>query len=301
MSDQTARSPSLAGRRVLVTGAAGFIGKHLCEALENRGAQVWRTSRSLGFDVADPDLVEKIVGEFRPDSVFHMASTVTGSKDSGLVLPTFRNNLLTTVNLLASAHRHGVQRMLCLGSLHEHRNNHLESANSPYAVSKFAATAYARMFASLYGLSVTVAVPFMVYGPGQADTSKVLPYVIKSLLEGKVPKLSSCRQQFDWIHVRDVVEGLIAIHDSSGLEGRIVDLGSGELTSVADVVSAAARTLELEPLLRFGALEDRAGEQLRRADIAETRRLTGWLPALSLASGLVDTVNWYRNRHPETC
>jgi UDP-glucose 4-epimerase len=300
MSEQSANSSSLTGRRVIVTGAAGFIGGHLCQSLESRGAHVWRTSRSLGHDVTDPELSDRIVREFKPDSIFHLASTVTGSSDPAYVLPTFRNNLLATVNVLLAAHKHGVRRVLCLGSLHEPTNNHLEFANSPYAAAKFAATAYARMFASLYGLSVTVAIPFMVYGPGQTDTSKVLPHVITKLLQGISPELSSCRQRFDWIHVHDVVEGLIAIHESADLDGKIVDLGTGQLTSVADVISAAARSLHSEQLLRFGVLKDRAGEPVHAANVAETFQLTGWRPTIDLGDGLTDTVSWYRTKHSTT-
>ena len=281
-------------RRVLVTGASGFIGIHLCQALELRGAKLLRVSRSLGTDVADTELVDRVVGDFKPQSIFHLASRVTGSRNATEVLPTFRDNLLSTVNLLTAAHKHGVQRMLCMGSLQEPDAIHPGPANSPYAASKQAVTAYVHMFASLYGLSVTIARPLMVYGPGQADTSKVLPYVITRLLTGQPAELSSCRHSFDWVHVSDVVNAVLAIHEAKDVDGATVDIGTGRLTSVRDVVSAAAAILDSENLLNFGVLKDRAGEPLRIADVAETFRTTGWRYGLDLTEGLRDTVAWYR-------
>jgi nucleoside-diphosphate-sugar epimerase len=238
--------------------------------------------------------VDRIVGDFKPQSIFHLASRVTGSRNAAEVLPTFRDNLLSTVNLLTVAHKHGVQRMLCMGSLQEPDAGHPGPANSPYAASKQAATAYVHMFASLYGLSVTIARPLMVYGPGQADTSKVLPYVITRLLSGQPAELSSCSHSFDWIHVRDVVNAVLAIHEARDVDGTTVDIGTGRLTSVRDVVSAAAATLDSENLLKFGVLEDRAGEPLRVADVSETLRTTGWRHCIDLTEGLRDTVAWYR-------
>jgi UDP-glucose 4-epimerase len=296
MIDQNAQS-TWAGKRVLVTGASGFIGVHLCQGLEQRGAEVFGASRSSGCDVADSELFEQVVREFKPDSIFHLASSVSGSRDPTEIIPTFRNNLLTTVNVMMAARKFGVRRVLCMGSLQEPQQVHLESANSPYAAAKAAATVYARMFASLYGVPVTVARTFMVYGPGQKDTSKVLPYVITRLLKGMPAELSACRHSFDWIHVRDVVDGLLAIHDSNDLEGKIVDLGTGRLTPVADVVSSAATILKSKRLLKFGAITDRKGEPVNMADTIETNRLTGWFPRIDLSTGLKETVGWYRNAH----
>jgi nucleoside-diphosphate-sugar epimerase len=286
------------GRRVLVTGATGFIGGHLCHALEQRGALLLRLSRSTGADVTDTALVDRLVADFAPQSLFHLASRVTGSRDAAEVLPTFRDNLLSTVNLLSAAHRHGVQRMLCMGSLQEPDTLHPGAANSPYAAAKQSAAAYVRMFASLYRLSVTIARPFMVYGPGQADTSKVLPHVLSRVLRGERAALSSGRHGFDWVHVHDVVDALLAIHAASEVDGQTVDIGTGQVTSVRDVVTAAARLLDAEGLLEFGVLPDRAGEPLRHADVAETRRRTGWHHAIDLEAGLRDTVHWYRGHPP---
>ena len=287
---------SLNGRRILVTGASGFIGSHLARTLESRGATVTRVSRRTGVDAADADALDCAVANARPDSIFHLASSVTASHDLSLVLPTLRNNFLSTVHVLLAAHRHNVRRVIQIGSLQEPLESAGETANSPYAASKAAATAYARMFASLYGLSVTVARVFVVYGPCQQDLTKVLPHTITRVLAGGPVELSSARQPFDWIHVRDVVDALTTILDRTDLDGEVVDVGSGELVSVASVVQAAAEFAGAPELLRFGVLPDRKGDPVRTADVERTFRLTGWKPAIGLRQGLSETVDSYRVR-----
>jgi len=252
---------------------------------------VYRAAR--GADVTDTGLVDRIVGDFKPQSIFHFASRVTRSRNAAEVLPTFRNNLLSTVNLLAAAHKHGMQRMLCMGWLQEPDVTNPLPAKSPYAASRQAATACLEMFASLYGLSVTIARLFMVYGPGETDTSKVLPYVMTRQLSSQPAELSSCSHGFDWIHVSDVANAVLAIHEARDVDGTTVDIGTGRSTSARDVVSAAEALLDLENLLKSGVLEDRAGEPLRVADVAETLRTTGWRYRIDLTVGMRDTVAWY--------
>ena len=103
-------------------------------------------------------------------------------------------------------------------------------------LAKTAATAYCRMYAELYAVPVAIARVFMVYGPGAQDDNKLVPYVTRALLEGRSPSLSSGVRAVDWIFVEDVVEGLVRIAERDGVVGRVIDLGTGELATVADVV-----------------------------------------------------------------
>ena len=161
-----------------------------------------------------------------------------------------------------------------------------------------AASAYARMCHALYKTPVTIARIFMVYGPGQKDTKKLVPYTILSLLRGSAPRLTSGERPVDWIYVRDVAEGLMAIAHSGGLEGRTVDLGSGSLVSVRQVVENISDIINNAVRPEFGSLAQRPMEQVRKANSQETRDLLGWQPRTSLRAGLEATVQWYRE-HPE--
>lgn len=285
----------------LVTGAAGFIGTALCRELNHRGAQLHAVGRSSKTgaqvrtcDVTDFSQVRSLIRDVRPDVVFHLASTVTGSRTIDFVLPTLNNTLLGTVNVLLAA-AETASRVVCLGSLQEPDDQIRGTPPSPYAAAKFAAGAYARLFASLYSVKVDIARPFMVYGPGQLDFTKVVPYIISRLLRGESAELSSGRQPFDWIYVDDVVAALLAAAARGAGDGATVDIGSGSLTSVREIAERLAREIGAVDLLKFGTLEDRRLEPTRMANLPETESKIGWKPRVALDIGLSRTVDWYRD------
>src|SRR5262245_17053499 len=162
--------------------------------------------------------------------------------------------------------------------------------SSPYAAAKWASSAYARMFHSLYAVPAVIVRPFMTYGPDQAPT-KLIPSVIRSLLAGEPPKLSSGRFRADWIYVSDVIDGFIAAVTTPGVEGQTFDLGTGSLHSVRSVVEKLAAIIgnSVEP--QFAALPDRPHEREWVANAQAAARL-GWRPTTSLEEGLSLTVNW---------
>ena len=298
-----------AGQKFLVTGASGFIGAHLCGRLLAGGAEVHGVFRSRPLpglnvhwwhmDLAETDAVERVLKEIKPDVIFHLASEVTGGREPRLVIPTFRSNLASTVNLLATAREIGCRRFILTGSLEEPEFSEPQGvACSPYAVAKWAGSAYARMFHALYDLEVVVVRLFMVYGPAQRDLTKLIPYVVLSLLKGKAPKLGSGRREVDWIYVEDVVEALIAAARAENVQGRTIDVGSGELASIHTVVDRifALMNSKFEP--GYGTLPDRAREPVRAADVAASRLALGWEPKISLETGLRRTVDWYSRHMP---
>jgi nucleoside-diphosphate-sugar epimerase len=166
---------------------------------------------------------------------------------------------------------------------------------SPYAVSKWACTAYARTFHALYGLPVVTARLMMVYGPGQWDVTKLLPYVTTALLSGTSPALSSGTREIDWVYVDDIVDGLLKVALASHINVRTIDLGSGVLTSIRQIVDRLAALIDARVPIRYGAIADRPLERPRAARAEETRQLIGWAAETTLEEGLSRTVNWYRN------
>jgi nucleoside-diphosphate-sugar epimerase len=300
--------PQLADRKVVVTGAGGFIGVHLCRALLGCGAEVHGISRRAQVgsgddthwwqgDLADTPCIWKLIAAIQPDIIFHLAGHVAGSRDLRLVWPTFESNLVSTVNLLTIASEIGCQRIILAGSLEEPESDRGETVPcSPYAAAKGASSSYARMFHALYQTPVVMARLFMVYGPGQQDVSKLIPYVTLSLLNKQPPKLGSGERQIDWVYVDDVVAGLITAAQTPNIEGRTLDLGSGTLVSIRAIVQQLADHIDPHVELLWGAFPDRPMEQTRVANVSRTHEMTGWNPKTSLATGLERTVDWYRKQ-----
>jgi UDP-glucose 4-epimerase len=247
-------------------------------------------------DLAEVAGVQRVLHKIRPDVIFHLAGEVVGSRSADCVMPTFRSNLMSTINLLTVAGEIGSPRVVLSGSLEEPRPEEREAIPcSPYAAAKWASSAYARMFCALYQLPVVIVRIFMVYGPAQRDLKKLIPYVIFSLLRGEAPKLSSGTRLVDWIYVEDVMEGLLMAGQSHSTNGSTIDIGSGQLVPIRTVVEFLVNTVNprINPL--FGAIPDRSFEQIRKADVAKSKASMGWTPTTSLQEGLRRTVDWYKS------
>jgi UDP-glucose 4-epimerase len=292
-----------ARRRAVVTGAAGFIGSALCERLAAEGTEVHGVSRATRppvdglrwwtADLSTNGAALRILREARPDVVFHLASHVSGDRRLGAVLPTMRDNLVTSVNVLTAAAETGGPRVVLAGSMEEPDRDD-PAPSSPYAAAKAATTAYARLFDQLYCLPIVNLRVFMVYGPGQRDGTKLVPYVINSLLRGEGPELSSGRREVDWIYVDDVVAAFVAAGEAEKAPGHTLDVGSGELVSIRSLVEQIVPLVSGGARPRFGALPDRPGERPRLADVAPSRETMGWQPSTPLDVGLARTVEWFR-------
>jgi UDP-glucose 4-epimerase len=296
----------LKGQKVLVTGANGFIGAHLCRRLTEQGSEVhavYRTQPSANLpvhrwwqaDLADFAHVKQIVVEAKPDVIFHLASHVKGAPDLEHVLPTFHSNLQSTVNLLTVAAQSNCRRVILTGSLAEpDYENGEKFPVAPYAAAKWASSGYARMFHALYETPVVIARVFMVYGPAQIDLTKLIPYATLSMLRGERPKISSGGRLVDWIYVSDVVDGFLALAETPGIDGATFDFGSGSLLSIRDLLLELAGVIGDGASAEFGALADRPMEPTRIANIGESFAKLGWKPQVSLQEGLRRTVEWYR-------
>jgi UDP-glucose 4-epimerase len=301
-------SEHFAGRSVLITGASGFIGTHLCRRLGACGASIHAVSRKphsreseriqwWQADCSDIADVRRVVASVQPHFVFHLASHVTGARQLDVVLPTFYDNLASTVHLLTAAAEMGCRRVILASSSEEPQAfDGTTFACSPYAAAKWASSIYGRMFHQLFELPVVMPRIFMTYGPDQKDTQKLVPSLVLQLLRGETPKLSSGRRCADWIYVDDVVEGLLRAVIAPGIEGCSFDLGTGSLTSVREIVEQIKKNIGTSVEPAFGTLPDRPFEQERPADIAFLSSKLGYTPRVTVEHGLAKTVSWYRGR-----
>jgi nucleoside-diphosphate-sugar epimerase len=303
--------PSLAAKRILVTGASGFIGANLCARLSKDGAEVHAVSRAIQplnsssirawqADISDYEALHSIFAKAKPHIVFHLAGHVQGSRSLDHVVPALMGNLVTTVNLLTIATGIGCERIILAGSQEEPDPGESCATTfipaSPYAASKSAASAYARMFRALYQSPVTIARIYMTYGPGQRDLKKLIPYVILSLLRGQTPEMSTGARPLDWVYLDDVLDGLILIASASNVDGLTIPLGTGVTHTAREAAEKIVALMGSSLIPVFGALQDRQLEKRRVADVAATEAMIGWRPKVSFDEGLRRTIDWYREQ-----
>jgi nucleoside-diphosphate-sugar epimerase len=294
----------LAGTRLLLTGASGFIGAAVARAALAAGAQVVATTRRAPAvaspldwrrtDLADGAAVERLFASVRPERVIHLASEVSGARELDLVLPMLHANFVAAVNVMVAATRHGCTRVVLAGSMEEPPLDAPPPApQSPYAAAKMSAHLYSRMLHGLFGTPALHLRLFMVYGPGQNDLRKLVPYVTTTLHAGGTPQLMSGERLIDWVYVEDVADAVLRATVGDGLDGMSIDVGTGKLVSVRVIVErlVALTGAPVRPV--FGALSDRPAEPVRAADPSAAERLLGWIPRTSLDEGLRRTVAAY--------
>lgn len=301
------RAPT-AGRPVLVTGAAGFIGQHLVRRLVGSGARVFagvapdedpeRVARlpeqvqPMAFDLRDAGAVQAAVTEASPGVVFHLAAV--GATDPGvdpdLALAV---NAGGTLHLLKALRGRDVQRVVLVGTCYEYGAREALEGVDPfnaYSASKVAAWAFGRMYWRAYGVPVITARPFQVYGPGQPDHAFV-PAAFRAALEGGDFPMTPGEQRRDFITVGDVVDGLCVAAGAVGIDGHSLDLGTGRVHTLREVVGRIWAVTGARGRILPGALPYRPGEvMVLAADADRTARLTGWRAIISLDGGLRETL-----------
>jgi len=303
--------PQLSDARVLVTGAAGFIGRHVCTALEQQGARVGAIIRQgLGealaqlntytLDVRDGDAVRAVVRKFRPTHVVHLAARKLGGTQLDNFLPSYQENLFGTFNLAAAVIDDCEKcRFVYLSSAEEYGrapapfDPHAELLPlTPYGLSKHAATQLLRALSRTHGLSVTILRTTSVYGPGQRGRMFV-PSLLRSLVSGTEFPMTDGRQTRDFVYVDDIVDGILRALSVPEAHGDVLHLSSGTPVPIRELALLVARLVggQSESLLKFGAVPYGVGEAMDYwASNSETTAVLGWTPKVSIDEGLRRTL-----------
>jgi NAD dependent epimerase/dehydratase len=310
--------------KVLVTGAGGFIGSHLTEALIKSGARVralvrynsrnnWANIESVSpeakeklevvlGDVHDPFFIDSAVQGV--DVIFHLASLIAIPYSYTAPQPYVETNIIGTLNVLQAARRHNVKKMVHTSTSEAYGTaiyapideKHPLQGQSPYSATKIGADKLAESFFRSFGLPVATIRPFNTFGPRQSARA-VIPTIISQALSRDRIELGSLTPVRDLTYVSDTVNGFIRIAESPETVGEVINIGSGSGITIGELAERVLSLLGMKkPIV---AAEERIRPEHSEVfklicDNSKARQLLNWEPQVSLDDGLRSVINWVR-------
>ena len=300
--------------RALVTGASGFLGRHLVAALNARGDDVVALVRDIDVDsfgsiykykplriaLGSFDQVERAIAEYEIDTVFHLAAQTQVSTAVADPIGTLEANVRGTWQVLEACRRQKVKRVIVASSDKAYGDGEVpytETQNlrhsGVYATSKACADLIAQSYLQEYGMSIVITRCGNLYGPGHTNWSTLIPGTIRSILKGEAPRLRSNGQaKRDFLYVEDAVEGYLKLAESSRVGA--FNFGGGQAWSALEVVERICFMMQsgIKPIIENNSPATEIDEQWLSTDRASV--LLGWHPTKPLDQGLEETIAWYR-------
>jgi GDP-L-fucose synthase len=310
-------SSELAGRRVVVTGGAGFLGRRVVDRLDREDADVFVARRAV-YDLTQPGAAEQLLADQRPEVVVHLAARVGGiGYNQAEPAPLYLANLLMGTHVIEAArHAPGVERTVLLGTVCSYPkltpvpfreetlwDGYPEETNAPYGLAKKAHLVHAQVNAAQYGQRFAYLIPTNLYGPGDKfhpGVSHVIPALIKKCVEAlengeaKVDVWGTGRASREYLYVDDAAEAIVlaAGHDDERGQVEPINLGSDREITIRETVETIARLVGFDGELRWDPTKP-DGQPRRRVDASRAEQVLGWRARTAFDDGLQATIDWY--------
>ena len=321
---------NLKDKKVLVTGADGFIGSHLVEALVKEGCEVramtmYNSFNNWGWlDQLDTKLLKDIEvypGDMRDiksvknschniDIVFHLASLIAIPQSYYSPYAYLETNAKGILNLLESSLDSSISKIIHTSTSEvygEYDSVPISELNkniarSPYSATKIAADQLAYSYFSKYDLPVSIIRPFNTFGPRQSNRA-IIPTIITQVLNNKFLELGSLYPTRDFTYVSDTVSGFLSVAKKKNSIGEVINIGSGYEISIEDLVDLIQKIMQTDLKIKINKQRTRPikGEVFRlKANISKAKKILNWQPLYKgkkgLSNGLVETIKWFTNK-----
>jgi GDP-L-fucose synthase len=305
---------ALRGKRIVVTGGAGFVGRVLVEKLRARGAAEVHVPRRKDFDLTQLSAVQRLYDSVKPQVVFHLAAEVGGiGANQAHPGRFFYANLSMGLHLIEEGRRRGLERFVQVGTIcaypkfapvpfreEELWNGYPEETNAPYGVAKKALQVMLAAYRAEYGFDGVYVLPVNLYGPGDnfhPQSSHVIPALIRKFVEAREAGASEVevwgtgKASREFLYVDDCAEGLCLAAERL-TDSEPVNLGTGREISIADLAALIARLCGYQGRLRFNP--NRPDGQPRRClDVTRARERMGFEAKMDFEVGLRRTIEWF--------
>ncbi len=311
------------GKRVLLTGASGFIGSHLAEELVTCGAsvraflhynsrgeegnlkyiasEIRREIDVVYGDLTDPDAVKKAIRGV--SHVFHLGALIAIPYSYVHPFSFVQTNVVGTANILNACLEIGIERLITTSTSEVYGTavripmdeNHRLHPQSPYAASKAAADHMIESYARSFGLPAVLVRPFNTYGPRQS-TRAVIPTIIVQALRNGCVEIGSTTPTRDFNYVKDIAHGFALAGAAEDVDGEVFNLGTGEEHSVSEVIESVSTILGIELMVRETSdrMRPQSSEVHRLvADSEKAMQRLNWSPQYTFLDGLKEAVEWY--------
>ncbi len=309
----------LRGKRIIVTGGAGFLGSFVVEELKRREPSKILVPRSKDWDLRREDVCRRLFRETTPDLVIHLAAVV-GGIGANRANPGrfFYDNMAMGLHVIEEARLAKVEKIVVAGTIcaypcltpvpfreEELWNGYPESTNAPYGIAKKALLVQCQSYRAQYGTNAVFLLPVNLYGPRDnfdLETSHVIPALVRKYVEARergdevVTAWGTGAATREFLHVRDCARGLVAAAERyDGDEP--VNLGSGQEISIRDLTMLIRKMARFKGRVEWDASKP-DGQPRRCLDTSRAKRLFGWRAEIPFEEGLAETIAWYEeNRH----
>jgi UDP-glucose 4-epimerase len=304
-------------KRVIVTGATGFVGANLAKTLLSAGHEVyllvrderkaWRIKHLLPHvhlvksSLLDPEGLSAEIKRIRPEWIFHLAAFGAYSWQDNLS-SALQTNLLGTINFVEACRKTDFEVFINTGSSSEYgakdhpaaENDYLEP-NSYYAVTKASATLFCRYTAQRFRLPMYTLRLYSVYGPYE-EPGRLIPTLIVKGLQGKFPPFTHPDSARDYIFSDDVIKAYLSVASSSPNlpSGEVYNVGTGTQTPLKQVVEITKEIFKIDALPVWGSMESREWDTSIWVSDTAKLRMTGWIPEYDFPIGYRRTIDWFR-------